>query len=110
MKVKMLKNGDIIYRRRWKTLIATSEEKVDDEIFKAKASFFQTINLFFFSTILINTITIFFILSFFIFLLCVFVREFRIYVAVAIRVAIVGVIIFFFLIVYRSIFWKFFRK
>lgn len=108
--MKILKNGNIIYRRGWKTLVANFDGKVDDEIFEAEASFFQTVNLLFLSDILINIITIFLILSTSIFLLIVFVREFRIYIAFAIRVVIAGMIFFFCLILYRSHFWKFFWK
>lgn len=85
-------------------------KNIDNEIFKTKASFFQTVKLFFFSDILINIVTVFFILITFIFLISVAVREFRIYVAVVMRIAIITAVIFLFMIILRSRFWKLFKK
>ena len=58
MKIKIAKNGDIIYRKGLKTLITNMDADFNYEVFKAGASFFQTIHYFLSSTVIMNCATI----------------------------------------------------
>lgn len=108
MKIKIAKNGDVIYSKGWKTLITNMDAKVDEEVFKEGASFSQTIYLFLFSKIVMNSVIVALFVSVLAFVICVEVREFRIYMPMAIKVSAFATGIFAVLLVFRSIFWKIF--
>lgn len=110
MKIKILKNGDITYRQGWKTLIANMDAKVDGEVFEAGASFLQTIYVLLFSKTVMNSVIIALFASVLAFVICVEVREFRIYMPIAIKVPafVAGILIA--LLLYRSFLWKIFLK
>jgi len=106
VKIKIDKNSNVIYRRGLKTLITNKDAEVDDEVFKAGASFPQTIHHFLFSKAIMNYVTIVLFAAALAFLVCVSVREFRIYLVVIAKVSGSVAGIFIALLIYRSRLWK----
>lgn len=110
MKIKINKNGDVVYSKGLKTLITNMDAKVDNEIFEAGASYRLTIYHFFFSKILMNSVVVALFASTFALAICVVVRELRIYAPMAVKVSASTAGIFIGLLINRSIFWKIFKK
>ena len=113
MKVKITKNGDAVYRRGLKTLITNKDAEVDDEVFKAGASFSQTIHYILSTKTVLNFFTSVMIATLFGFIFCSIVREFRMCAGIVMKISIFAIIVFASLLVYRicgNYFWKFFKK
>ena len=107
MKIKIdEEEGNAIYRRGLKTLIVNMDAKVDDEVFKAGASFSQTIHHFLFSKAIMNYVTIVLFAVALAFLVCVSARELRVYLVVIAKVSGSVAGIFIALLIYRSRLWK----
>jgi len=106
VKVKIAKNGDVIYRQGLKTLIVNQDAKVDYEVFKAGASFSQTIHYFLSSKGIMNYATILLFVVMSAFCVCAAVREFRIHLNTLVKVSGSVAGIFIALLIYRSRFWK----
>mgnify|MGYP001581616180 CR=1 FL=1 len=111
MKVKIAKNGDVIYRRGLKTLITNNDAEVSIEIFEAKSGFSQTIHHFLSSTVIMNCATMALFVAALAFFVCVTGREFRIYQNAIKIISYSAVGIFTSLLLYRThFFWKFFKN
>ena len=113
MKVKIDKNGDVVYRRGLKTLIVNQDAKVDNEIFKAMASFSQTIHYFLSTKLVLNFFALAMLTASLGFIFCSIVREFRMCAGIVMKISIFAIIVFASLLVYRicgNYFWKFFKK
>ncbi|KKR44862.1 MAG: hypothetical protein UT90_C0005G0006 [Parcubacteria group bacterium GW2011_GWA1_40_21] len=106
MKVIIDKNGDVVYRQGLKTLIVNMNTKVDYEIFKAAASFSQTIHYFLSSRGIMNCATITLFAATLAFFSCVFVRELKTYLITIAKVSGSVAGIFIALLIYRSRLWK----
>jgi|SRR3989344_1032826 len=113
VKVKIAKNGDVIYRQGLKALIVNQDAKVDNEIFKAEASFSQTIHYFLSTKLVLNFFTFIMMAASLGFIFCSIVREFRMYAGIVMKISIFAIIAFASLLVYRACgnrFWNFFKK
>lgn len=110
MKIKINKNGDVIYRKGLKTLITNMDAKVDNEIFEAGASYRLTIYHLFFSKIIINIITVALFASVLVLVICIVARELRIYAPIIVKVSGLVASVFIILLIFRSVFWKKFKK
>ena len=113
VKVKIAKNGDVIYRQGLKALIVNQDAKVDNEIFKAEASFSQTIHYFLSTKLVLNFFTFIMMAASLGFIFCSIVREFRMCAGIVMKISIFAIIVFASLLVYRicgNYFWKFFKK
>ena len=90
MKVKITKNGDAVYRRGLKTLITNKDAEVDDEVFKAGASFPQTIHYLLSTKAVLNFFTSVMMAASLGFIFCSIVREFRMCAGIVMKISIFG--------------------
>lgn len=98
MKIIVLTNGDVAYRRGWKTLIVNEDAKVDYDVFEAKAIFRQTIHYVISSNMFLNYVFFALIAVGITFSICVFMPE---YVGLAVEIYLIIAFIFTGLLIYR---------
>jgi hypothetical protein len=113
VKVKIAKNGDVIYRQGLKTLIANQDTNVNKNVFEARASFSQTIHYLLSTKAVLNFSTSVMMAASLSFIFCSLVREFRMFAGIVMKISIFAIIAFASLLVYRicgNRFWRFFKK